>query len=93
MTFLRSGAGLVPEFPSPVESSDIVDLKRFEQVAAVILIGALMVVGVFPRLLSDNANRELEKISSYNSQSKLSVAEDNGVDLIKAAEDRKGGLN
>lgn len=74
-------------FTARLESGEIVDLQSFERVAATVLIGALLATGVFPRLLSDNANLELTRISSYRLQNNLSVAETNDSVLAEIIED------
>lgn len=47
------------EFEARYESGEIADLKTFEKVPACVLVGALLVIGIFPRLLSDQADAEL----------------------------------
>jgi NADH:ubiquinone oxidoreductase subunit 4 (subunit M) len=56
-----------------------VDLKLHERVPALVLIIALIVVGIYPRLLSDDANSELSQISSYSNKSTLPVIEVNAA--------------
>ena len=46
-------------FAAQLESDTIVDMKLSEKVPALILVVALVITGLFPRLLSDNANSEL----------------------------------
>lgn len=56
-------------FVERLKSDDIVDLKGFERISALILLVALLVLGGYPRLFSDNANLELSQVSSYSSAS------------------------
>lgn len=49
-------------FEERLESGKIVDLQPFEKLPACILIGALLLTGIFPRLLSDGADLELSGI-------------------------------
>ncbi|MEN8734911.1 MAG: complex I subunit 4 family protein [Lentimonas sp.] len=49
-------------FVAQLESDTVVDLKLSEKVPALILIIALVITGLFPRLLSDNANSELANL-------------------------------
>ena len=46
-------------FKERLEGGKIVDLQPFEKLPACILIGGLLITGLFPRVLSDDANREL----------------------------------
>lgn len=64
-------------FLSRFNSGEMVDLKCFERVPALILIIALLMVGVFPRLLSDHADRELSSIPTYTSKAVLPAMEAN----------------
>jgi NADH-quinone oxidoreductase subunit M len=80
-------------FAARLQEGDVVDLKGFERFSALVLIGALLIIGVFPRLLSDNANRELLQISSYNSQSSLPITEVNNVAFAEIIEDQKEGFD
>ncbi|NBB80592.1 MAG: NADH-quinone oxidoreductase subunit M [Verrucomicrobia bacterium] len=47
------------DFAERLESGKIVDLQGFEKLPACVLIAGLLVTGIFPRVFSDNANREL----------------------------------
>ena len=78
-------------FVARFESDDIVDLKGFERVSALVLIGTLLIIGVFPRLLSDNANRELMQTAGYTSQINLPIAERHDFALAEINKDVKGG--
>ncbi len=49
-------------FAERLESAPIEDLKGFEKLPACILVGALLLTGIFPRIFSDDANRELAEI-------------------------------
>ncbi|MGJ8641253.1 MAG: complex I subunit 4 family protein [Opitutaceae bacterium] len=49
-------------FAEKLESDSVVDMKFSEKVPATILVVALVITGLFPRLLSDNANAELAEI-------------------------------
>lgn len=46
-------------FTAQLESGEIKDLQLFEKVPAGLLVAALVVIGLFPRTLSDAANAEL----------------------------------
>lgn len=46
-------------FAERLESGKIVDLQRFEKLPACVLIAGLLITGIFPRVFSDDANREL----------------------------------
>ena len=46
-------------FTAQLESGEIKDLQLFEKIPAGLLIAALVVIGLFPRVLSDAANTEL----------------------------------
>jgi NADH-quinone oxidoreductase subunit M len=46
-------------FQGRLESGDIQDLKLFEKLPAGLLIAGLLLIGVFPRLLSDRADLEI----------------------------------
>jgi NADH-quinone oxidoreductase subunit M len=73
-------------FAARLEGAEVVDLKRFERISALILIGALLIIGIFPRLLSDNANRELQQTAKYHSQGRLSVSGVNNVTFTEIIE-------
>lgn len=79
-------------FVERLRGDDIIDLRGFERFSALVLIGALLLTGVFPRLLSDNANRELQETASYNSQSQLSVADASNKAFSEKAEGKKKGV-
>ena len=49
-------------FGERLESGKILDLQTFEKLPACILLAGLLLTGIFPRLLSDEANRELSVI-------------------------------
>jgi len=66
-------------FTNRLNGDEITDLKCFERFPALILIVALMVIGIFPRLFSDNADSELSRIPSYSSKSILPVIEVNAA--------------
>ncbi len=73
-------------FAGRLNGDEIVDLKRFERVPALVLIIALVVIGLFPRLFSDAADRELQEL--YTSKSTLPVIEINAA-LPQAVEAHK----
>lgn len=77
-----------------LEEETIVDLRGFERFSALILIGALLITGIFPRLLSDNANRELQQTVGYNSQSSMPLAEisNENAAIVKITENGKEGV-
>jgi NADH-quinone oxidoreductase subunit M len=52
----------VEGFEERLESGKIVDLQPFEKLPACILIGGLLLTGIFPRLLSDGADLELSGV-------------------------------
>ncbi|HAV13383.1 MAG TPA: NADH-quinone oxidoreductase subunit N [Opitutae bacterium] len=60
-----------PSFATQLESESVVDMKPFEKVPALVLVVALVLTGLFPRLLSDNANAELSNIEVYKVQDTL----------------------
>ena len=51
-----------PPFASRLEEASIRDLQPFEKWPAVVLIAALLVTGIFPRLLSDRADQALTEL-------------------------------
>ena len=79
-------------FAARLQGDDIVDLKGFERFSALILIGALLVTGIFPRLLSDNANLELQQTARYHSQSSLPVTKTSDVAFTETIEGGKKGV-
>ena len=46
-------------FVSSLSNGSIEDMKRFEKLPACILVAGLLLIGIFPRVLSDYADREL----------------------------------
>ncbi len=60
------------QFAERLESGKIVDLQGFEKLPACVLIAGLLVTGIFPRVLSDDANQELMGLYRDN-KSTLSV--------------------
>ncbi|WP_269525976.1 complex I subunit 4 family protein [Coraliomargarita parva] len=46
-------------FAQRLESEPIEDIKGFEKLPATVLVVALVVIGIFPRIFSDDANQEL----------------------------------
>ncbi|MFT6235771.1 MAG: NADH-quinone oxidoreductase subunit M [Lentimonas sp.] len=66
-------------FADRLNGDEIVDLKIHERFPALILIVALIVVGIYPRLFSDAANDELSLISSYSNKSTLPIIEANAA--------------
>ncbi len=54
-------------FVARFNGDEIVDVNNYERVPALILIVALLIVGVFPRLLSDHADHELSALPAYSS--------------------------
>jgi len=46
-------------FEQRLESRPIQDMQAFEKLPACILVGGLLLAGIFPRVLSDDADREL----------------------------------
>jgi NADH-quinone oxidoreductase subunit M len=61
-------------FQERLESGQIIDLQAFEKLPACLLIGGLLLTGIFPRILSDDANRELAVLYPQE-QSNLPVIE------------------
>jgi NADH-quinone oxidoreductase subunit M len=49
-------------FVERLESEEITDLMLFEKIPAIVLIAALVMTGLFPRIFSDDANRELAEL-------------------------------
>lgn len=49
-------------FNERLESGTIEDMKGFEKLPAVILVAGLVLIGIFPRFFSDDANLELTKL-------------------------------
>ncbi len=64
-------------FADRLNGDEIVDLKRFERVPALVLIVALIVIGLFPRMFSDAADSELQQL--YTNKSTLPVIEINAA--------------
>jgi NADH-quinone oxidoreductase subunit M len=48
-----------PEFAARLESDAVKDLQTFEKAPALVLLAALMLIGIFPRLVADRADEEL----------------------------------
>ncbi len=61
-------------FKVRLESGEITDLQSFEKLPACILIGGLLLTGIFPRIVSDDANRELT-VLYLQEQSNLPIIE------------------
>ena len=59
------------DFAARLDSDDIKDLQSFEKLPATVLVVALVIIGLFPRVLSDEVDRELARI--YPSQDTLPV--------------------
>lgn len=76
-----------------LQNEDVVDLKSFERVSALVLIGSLLTIGIFPRLLSDHANGELLETSVYSSQSSLPLVEGNQTELAEVVNDQQEGAD
>lgn len=49
-------------FAARLEGARITDMQPFEKLPAIILLSGLLLLGLFPRLLSDDANRELAEL-------------------------------
>ena len=49
-------------FVARLEGGKITDMQAFEKLPACILIAGLMLTGIFPRIFSDDANRELAEL-------------------------------
>ncbi len=79
-------------FEARLQDEAIVDIKGFERVSALVLIGALLIIGIFPRILSDNANLELMNISSYQSPTNLSATEKVSTSFAEVVEAKEEGL-
>ena len=65
-------------FKVRLESGEITDLQSFEKLPACILIGGLLLTGIFPRIVSDDANRELT-VLYLQEQSNLPVIESSNL--------------
>ena len=61
-------------FKVRLESGEITDLQSYEKLPACILIGGLLLTGIFPRIISDDANRELA-VLYLQEQSNLPIIE------------------
>ena len=61
-------------FKARLESGQVTDLQPFEKLSACLLIGGLLLTGIFPRIISDDANRELAVLYPYE-QSNLTAIE------------------
>ena len=61
-----------------LESGEITDLQSFEKLPACILIGGLLLTGIFPRIVSDDANRELT-VLYLQEQSNLPIIESSNL--------------
>ena len=61
-------------FKERLEGGEITDLQSFEKLPACILIGGLLLTGIFPRIISDDANRELA-VLYLQGQSNLPIIE------------------
>ena len=61
-------------FKERLESGQVTDLQPFEKLPACLLIGGLLLTGIFPRIISDDANRELAVLYSHE-QSNLTTVE------------------
>ena len=61
-------------FKERLESGEITDLHSFEKLPSCILIGGLLLTGIFPRIVSDEANRELV-VLYLQDQSNLPIIE------------------
>ena len=65
-------------FKVRLESGEITDLQSFEKLPACILIGGLLLTGIFPRIVSDDANRELT-VLYLQEQSNLPIIESSNL--------------
>ena len=65
-------------FKVRLESGEITDLQSFEKLPACILIGGLLLTGIFPRIFSDDANRELT-VLYLQEQSNLPIIESSNL--------------
>ncbi len=61
------------DFVERLEGGQISDLHGFERLPASILIVGLVLIGIFPRIFSDDANRELAELYPPQEQSNLPV--------------------
>ncbi len=50
------------DFAARLEDPEVDDLRASERLPALVLLGALLLIGCFPRLLTDDADRELARI-------------------------------
>lgn len=65
-------------FKVRLESGEITDLQSFEKLPACILIGGLLLTGIFPRIFSDDSNRELT-VLYLQEQSNLPIIESSNL--------------
>ena len=65
-------------FKVRLESGEITDLQSFEKLPACILIGGLLLTGIFPRIVSDDTNRELI-VLYLQEQSNLPIIESSNL--------------
>ena len=65
-------------FKVRLESGEITDLQSFEKLPACILIGGLLLTGIFPCIVSDDANRELT-VLYLQEQSNLPIIESSNL--------------
>jgi len=73
-------------FKAHLEEGKIVDLQAFEKLPACILIDGLLLTGLFPRIISDDANRELSGIYLQD-ESNLPVLRAALPETIEASEE------
>ncbi|MEM8867732.1 MAG: NADH-quinone oxidoreductase subunit M [Verrucomicrobiota bacterium] len=74
------------DFVAKLEDPAIKDLQLNERIPAGVLILALLVIGIFPKLLSDNANLELAEIFDGPSQASLVSATEANLNEVLSEE-------
>ncbi|MGJ8651778.1 MAG: complex I subunit 4 family protein [Opitutaceae bacterium] len=73
------------DFANRLESESMTDLKLSEKVPATLLIAALVVIGLYPRLFSDSANSELATIEVYQQQDTLPHHDVSALPVVEEA--------
>ncbi len=74
-------------FAGHFKTTDIRDLRNYERFPAAILVVALVTMGLFPRILSDHADRELAKM--YPSESILPAIDTTAYNKVTAKPEKE----
>lgn len=78
-----------PEFSERFNSGEIADLKSFEKLPACILIAGLLIIGLYPKVMSDRADAELAGM--YESKQALPEYEVLAVEMDTKVDAHKEG--